>query len=145
MLQTIAPEPIAVALRTSVGLLVRRLRQIKTDGDLTLPEVAALVRLDRGGPATSSALAKLEQISAQSMGATLSALQERGLVARAPDPDDGRQILLSLTEAGAGVLRSRRSAAVEHLARAMAVEFTPEELRQLAALAPLLDRLAQRI
>jgi hypothetical protein len=62
---------VAGALRMSMGLLVRRLRQMKAEGELTLPESSALARLDRGGPATSATLAKLEQISPQSMGATL--------------------------------------------------------------------------
>ena len=72
---------VAAALRVSIGLLLRRLRQVRPDGELSLPETSALARLDRSGPATSSALAKLEQISPQSMGATLAALEARGLVA----------------------------------------------------------------
>jgi len=81
-------EQIAAALRLSIGLLLRRLRHAKAEGELTLPESAALARLDRGGSATASALAKLEQISPQSMEATLGALEARGLVERCPDPKD---------------------------------------------------------
>ena len=92
------------ALSLSIGLLLRRLRQLKAEGELTLPESAALARLDRGGPTTAGALARLEQISPQSMGATLAGLEERGLVGRTPDPRDGRRILLSLTEPGQRVL-----------------------------------------
>ena len=66
---------IAATLRLSIGLLLRRLRQIPTSDELTLSESAALARLDRGGPATAAALARLEQISPQSMGATLAALE----------------------------------------------------------------------
>lgn len=73
---------IAGALQVSIGLLRRRLRQAQADGELTLPETSALVRLHRGGPTTVTALAKLEQISPQSMGATRSALEARGLVER---------------------------------------------------------------
>ena len=83
---------VAAALRASIGLLLRRLRQVRVEGEPTLPENSALVRLDRGGPATPSALARLEQISPQSMGATLAALEARGLVERLdlPPPADGR-------------------------------------------------------
>ena len=49
---------IAAALRVSIGLLLRRLRQVRPDDELTLPESSALARLDRGGPATPGALAK---------------------------------------------------------------------------------------
>ncbi len=88
-------QALAGELRTSVGLLLRRLRQITAEGELTLPESSALARLDRGGPATASELARREQISPQSIGATLAALEARGLVGRASDPDDGRRVILS--------------------------------------------------
>jgi DNA-binding MarR family transcriptional regulator len=138
-------EKVADALRVSVGLLVRRLRQVQVDGELTLPETSALARLDRGGPSTSSALAKLEQISPQSMGATLAALEARGLLERRADPDDGRRIVLALTDAGRRVLRDRRNARTQNLAEALSSGFTPAELGQLLAAAPLLERLAERL
>jgi DNA-binding MarR family transcriptional regulator len=103
------------------------------------------VRLDRGGPATPSALARLEQISPQSMGATLGALEARGLIGRRPDPGDGRRAVMSLTGAGLQTLRNRRNARVEQLSRALSAGFTPSELEQLMAAAPLLERLAQSI
>ena len=77
---------VAAALRVSIGLLLRRMRQVRPDGELSLPEMSALARLDRTGPATSGTLAKLEQISPQSMGATLAGLEARGLVAAASGP-----------------------------------------------------------
>ncbi len=136
---------VAGALRASIGLLLRRLRQVQAEGELTLPESAALTRLDRGGPSTASALARLEQISPQSMGATLGALEARGLVERRPDPQDGRRVLLSVTDSGRQVLQSKRNARTEQLAKALSAGFTPAELRQLEAAAPLLERLAQSI
>jgi len=136
---------VAGALRASIGLLLRRLRQVQAEGELTLPESAALTRLNRGGPSTASALARLEQISPQSMGATLGALEARGLVERRPDPGDGRRVLLSVTGAGLQVLQSKRNARTERLAKALAAGFTPSEVRQLEAAAPLLERLAQNI
>ena len=136
---------VAGALRVSIGLLLRRMRQVQADGELTLPESSALTRLDRGGPATSSALARLEQISPQSMGATLSALEARGLVERRPDPADGRRVVISLSEAGLQALRNKRNARTEQLAQALSGGFTRPELQQLMAAAPLLERLAQSI
>jgi DNA-binding MarR family transcriptional regulator len=136
---------VAGALRASIGLLLRRLRQVQAAGELTLPESAALTRLDRGGPSTASALARLEQISPQSMGATLGTLEARGLIERRPDPQDGRRVVLSITDAGRQVLQNKRNARAERLAKALAAGFTPSELRQLQAAAPLLERLAQSI
>jgi DNA-binding MarR family transcriptional regulator len=142
-----APDPGAIAadLRLSIGLLLRRMRQIPTGDELTLSESAALARLDRGGPATAAELARAEQISPQSMGATLGALQERGLIERTPDPKDGRRMILSITPAGLEVLRHRRNLRTEELARALSQGFTKTELEQLAAAAPLLERLANSI
>jgi DNA-binding MarR family transcriptional regulator len=138
-------DQLAAALRVSLGLLVRRMRQIPVEGELTLSETSALARLDRGGPTTPGALAKQEQISPQSMGATLAALEARRLIERAPDPEDGRRVVLSITGDGLELLRSRRNAKVQQLARALSADFTPAELDQLAAVAPLLERLAQSL
>ena len=136
---------VAGALRESISLIVRRLRQSPVEGELTLPETSALVRLDRAGPSTPSALARVEQISPQSMGATLGALEARGLVERRPDPDDGRRAVMSLTAAGRAVLRNKRNARTQQLAAALSQGFTQAELRHLQAAAPLIERLAHGI
>jgi DNA-binding MarR family transcriptional regulator len=145
MPQDLDVNEVAGALRVSVGLLIRRLRQAKADGELTLPESSALARLDRGGPTTSGALARLEQISPQSMGATLGGLEARDLVERQPDPHDGRRAVISITDQGRQVLRDRRNQSTQRLARALAAGFTAPELDQLMAAAPLLERLAHSI
>ena len=136
---------LAAALRASIGLLLRRMRRAQPDDELSLPESSALTRLDRNGSATASALARLEQISPQSMGATLGSLEGRGLVQRAADPHDGRRIVLSLTDAGRQTLRDKRSVRTAQLAQALRGSFTQPELDVLAAAAPLLERLAQSI
>jgi DNA-binding MarR family transcriptional regulator len=138
-------DEIAAALRISVGMLVRRLRQIQLPGELTLAETSALSRLDRGGPTTSSDLARLDRISPQSMGATLAMLEQRGLIERRRDPRDGRRIMLSITRAGGQMVRDRRGARTELIAKALASGFTPLELRQLRTAAPLLERLAEKV
>lgn len=136
---------IAAALFASVSLLVRRVRQVPTEGGLTMPERQALSLLERGGPAASSELARRAQITAQAMGATLGALRARGLVERRADPEDGRRVILTVTDAGLRELRDKRNARTELLSRALTGTFTPAELEQLAAVAPLLERLAQNV
>ena len=145
MAEELDVHDIAAALRVSIGLLLRRLRQVRTDDEITVPESSALARLDRTGPATPGALAKVEQISPQSMGATIAALEARGLVERHADPADGRRVVLSVTGAGLELLRNKRGARTEQMAQALSAGFTAAELRQLAAAAPLLERLAQSI
>jgi DNA-binding MarR family transcriptional regulator len=139
------PGELAATLRLSIGLLLRRLRQVPTGDELTLSESAALARLDRGGPATAAELARAEQISPQSMGATLGTLEARGLIERVRDPEDGRRLILSVSEPGLALLRDRRNRRNEELERALRAGFTATELEQLAAAAPLLERLANSI
>lgn len=140
------PNAVASALLASIGVLVRRARQQPVEGGLTMPERTALAQLDRTGPTTSSALAREAQITAQAMGATLNALRTRGLVERRPDPDDGRMRGADGDGRGLQALRNKRNARAELLARALTSgAFTPTELEQLAAAAPLLERLAQNI
>lgn len=136
---------VAATLRTSIGLLLRRMKQAPAEGDLTLPESSALSRLDRGGPTTAAELARQEQISPQSMGATLFGLLERGFIEKHPDPTDGRRYVLSVTADGAEVLHQRRSGRTQLLARALSEHFTADELAVLNAAAPLLERLAEHL
>jgi DNA-binding MarR family transcriptional regulator len=137
-------EDVARELLLCVGLLRRRLRQMPVTDELSFPETAALGRLDRGGATTAADLARQEQISPQSMGATLGELEARGLVKRQPDPDDGRRILLSISPVGRRVLNRRRNARVEQLAQGLA-GFTEAELEQLALATPLIQRLAYHL
>lgn len=140
------PAGIASALLVGVGALVRRAQQVPPGGGLAMPERTALSLLDRSGPTTSSTLAREAQITAQAMGATLGALRARGLVERRPDPADGRRLVLTVTDAGLRALKDKRNARTELIAQALTGgAFTPAELRQLAAAAPLLERLAQTI
>ena len=139
------PEPaeVAAALQVSIGLFTRRLRQAPVQDDFTTPEITALARLDRAGSATASALARAEQITPQAMGATIAELTRRDLVDRHQDPEDGRRTVLSLTEAGRQVVRSKRSARAQQLAKALRDGFTPRELEILLAAAPLIERLGE--
>src|SRR3954462_15097218 len=122
---------ISEALLAGITLLVRRVRQGQVDDELLLHESSALKRLDRAGPTTPSALARLEQITPQAMGRTLAGLEARGLIERRPDAQDGRRVVLSLTEAGRQALLTRRSTRVETIAAALSSDFTRPEQEQL--------------
>ena len=142
--RTMAAEAVADDLFIALTVLVRRLKQTRDDS-LSVPEVTALVRLEASGPDTLTALAKLERISAQSLGATLDDLESRGFARRTSDPADGRRSFISLTEKGRTMLRGRRSGRAAHLAGALKTAFTPDELATLRAAAPLLERLAHAL
>jgi DNA-binding MarR family transcriptional regulator len=139
------PARLAADLRAALGPLVRRLRQFKPDGELTLSQTSALVRLDREGPATASELAAAEGIRPQSMATIVSLLYERGLVTRTPDPADGRRVVVSLSDAGREGLRGARQEKARRLTQAITEELTPEEQAALAAALPLLERITRRV
>ncbi|MEY9928396.1 DNA-binding MarR family transcriptional regulator [Catenulispora sp. GP43] len=138
-------DDLSTALYSAISLVVRRLRQTATPDEPTLPERSALARLDRLGPTTAAELARIEQISPQAMGITLAALEEQGLVERRRDEADRRRSVTTVTEAGREMLRLKRSARSQVIAAGLAAGFTDEELRTLAAAAPLIERLAEKI
>src|SRR5579863_629179 len=89
---------LALEMRTLIGKLKRKLREQTDHGDFTSSQASVLLRLEKEGPATVSNLARAEAMRPQSMSAAIAPLEAAGLVSGAPDPDDGRQTLLSLTK-----------------------------------------------
>ena len=141
------PSPVvtglAEELRGFVRALKRKLRQQADAGDLTPSQIAVLRRLESDGPATTSSLARAEEMRPQSMGAVIAALEAAGLVAGSPDPSDGRKTLLSLTERCRGWLAEGRAARQDWLSRTIQARLSPEEQERLAAAMPLIRRLIE--
>lgn len=134
-------EDVASSLAFVMSLLRRRLRQLPVDDGISAPELSALARLDRFGPASNSELARAEQISPQSMGATLAGLEERGLIVRSADATDRRRVVLTLTAAGREVVQQRRSLRAQQIAAALA-GLSEDELAALRAAAPVIEKVA---
>lgn len=130
-------------LTTLVSQLSRRLRAASSEDALTPSQVSAMGRLGTEGPATTAALARGELVRPQSMRVTLAALEERGLVARAPHPTDGRQVVFSLTDEGVRLRGSGRRARRGWLAEAIDAQLSEAEERALADVIPLLRRLVE--
>ena len=128
-------------LRVVLGKLTRRLRGRSAVGDLTSSQKAALSHLEREGSATVSTLARLEGVRPQSMGATVSSLEAAGLVRGVPDPQDGRQTLMSLTPACVEIVRASRAEREDWLLQAIRSHLTADEQQELAHAVRLLARL----
>lgn len=60
--------------------------------------------LATGGPMTPGALARALDVRPPTITKTITRLEEQGFVARAASKEDGRQVLVQLTEAGRNVL-----------------------------------------
>jgi len=141
---TDSPQLAALAgeLRISLGKLVRRLREQAHSGDFTSAQKSVLLRLDRDGPATVSALARAESVRPQSMRVTVAGLKAMGVISGKPDPTDGRQTLVALTPAFQKNLKASRAAKDDWLLRALQAQLSPQEQGELAAAVKLLQRLA---
>jgi DNA-binding MarR family transcriptional regulator len=132
-------SPLAAELRDSLGQILRRLR---AEHGFPLGHGAVLGRLDREGPQSVSDLAAGARMRPQSMAQTVRELEERGLVVRRPDPDDGRRAFVELTDAGRAALEADRAHRDGWLAGALERELSAQERALLAEAAPLLRRLA---
>jgi DNA-binding MarR family transcriptional regulator len=146
MIETDRTSPafgLAQDLRSFASKLKRRLRENSDIGELTPSQTAVLLRLESDGAVTTSNLARAEGIRPQSMGAIVSALEAAGLVKGAPDPGDGRQTLLSLTERCRTWLAQERAARQDWLSRTIDARLSSEEQAQLADAIPLLLRLIE--
>jgi DNA-binding MarR family transcriptional regulator len=72
-------------------------------------------------------------------------MHRAGLIDRTPDPTDGRKVIVTLTEAGRRAFDHRSEEVSEHLARVLSEALEAGERTQLAAVVPLLERLADRL
>jgi len=132
---------LAGELRSVLSRLRRRLREQANPGDLAWSQMSVLGLLEREGPATVTTLARAEGVRPQSMGATVSVLQAAGLVTGAPDPTDGRQTVLSLTDSCRDMIRANRAVRVDWLFRAIRSNLSSGEQEALATGVELLRRL----
>jgi DNA-binding MarR family transcriptional regulator len=132
---------LAAELHIVIGALKRRLREQADVADLTSAQKSVLLRLERDGPATGSALARAEAMRPQSMGAIIAALEAANYVVGTPDPADGRQTILSLTDHFRSWMKAARTARQDWLSGAVLSRLSVDEQRQLVDAIKLLKRL----
>jgi DNA-binding MarR family transcriptional regulator len=126
----------------AIGLLMRRLRAECASQGLSWTESIVMARLAKHGPATTADLARAESMKPQSMGATIAALEEMGIVERKPHPTDGRQVNIELTAKGAAVRNSAKEARWTWLAHAIA-QLDEAERETLFAAGEIIKRLVE--
>lgn len=134
---------LALEMRTLIGKLKRKLRDQTGDEDLTSSQVSVLLRLENSGPATVSNLARAEAMRPQSMSAVIAPLEAAGLVSGVPDPNDGRQTLLSLTKKCRERMQERRAAKQDWLTKTIQAKLSVQEQEKLAAALEVLARLVE--
>jgi DNA-binding MarR family transcriptional regulator len=134
-------EESVIRLSNAVLRVARRLR---TGGDpegLSATQSSALATLVRQGPMRAGDLAEAEALNPTMLSRILGHLEQRGLVARRPDPDDGRATLARATADGRRLverLRARRAALLTRWLE----DLTPDGRASLLAALPALEELA---
>ena len=102
---------------------------------------ATLASVERFGPQRLTVLAVREGVTQPAMTQLISRLEESGLVRREPSPEDGRVVLVVITDDGRATLARRRAVRAERLAGIIA-QLDPDHRAALAGALPALDALA---
>ena len=134
---TDADARLASDLSLAVLRLARQLRFRRPDSPVSLSQLSALATLGKEGPMTPGALAFRERVRPPSMTRVIASLCELGFVDRGPHPDDGRQVLVSVSERGAELLEVERRASREWLQQRLA-ELDPDQRKTLLMAADLM-------
>ncbi|WP_173922683.1 MarR family winged helix-turn-helix transcriptional regulator [Agromyces sp. Marseille-P2726] len=127
-------------LRIAIMRLARRLRQERTETELSASQFSTLGWISSEGPLTIGRLADLERVTAPSMNRTVNCLVDAGYATRATAPDDGRKVLVSTTESGEAIIRETRRRRDAWLAKRFAA-LTPAERETLADATTILGRI----
>ena len=106
---------LASDLSLAVMRLARQLRFRNPSSPVSLSQLSALATLANEGAMTPGALAIRERVRPPSMTRVIASLAEMGLVDRIPHPVDGRQVLVSVSAAGAELMEAERRASQEWL------------------------------
>lgn len=133
----------AADLRRGVTRLSRRLRLERPEQGEPLLQLTVLALLRSRGPMSPGDLASAERVQPQSLTRTLTALEAAGLVARRPDPEDGRRSLLTITHDGRRAIRDDVRQRDAWLAVAIAEVLSPVEQELLRLAGELMERLAE--
>ncbi|MCB8874527.1 MarR family winged helix-turn-helix transcriptional regulator [Acidisoma silvae] len=130
----------AYVLDKQIGFVLRRVTQRHTNifaqmiGDgLTPMQWAVLAKLHEIGQTSQSALGRAVCMDAATVKGTVDRLEARALVARLPDADDRRKLLVDLTPEGRA-MTERNLAAAAGITQETLAPLTEDEGRLLFAL-----------
>ncbi|MGP4012934.1 MarR family winged helix-turn-helix transcriptional regulator [Streptomyces sp. 4N124] len=108
----------------AVERMVRHMRHYSVAGGLSTAASSALGRLIREGTCRLTDLARSEAVSQPNMTQLVTRMERAGLVRRVADHNDGRAVLVEVTDTGLEVFRQRRAE------RAHALHLLIEELSE---------------
>jgi DNA-binding MarR family transcriptional regulator len=142
-----SPDPVsldslAAALATDLERIFGLFRSLSpaTSG-LSMTAATTLASIERLGPQRLTQLAAREGVTQPAMTQLISRLEDGGLVRRETSREDGRVVLVSITDDGRATLARRRAARTKRLTGIVA-QLSPEHRALLGSALPALDALA---
>jgi DNA-binding MarR family transcriptional regulator len=134
-------DPAGYRLEAQIGYVLRRAHQkatsvfnaVMSEFRVTPTQFAALAKLDDAGRVSQNELGRLTAMDPATVWGVINRLMKHGYVSQSPDPDDGRLVMLELTDAGRKATLSMKAVAAE-VSRETLRPFTDEEAEQLLAL-----------
>jgi DNA-binding MarR family transcriptional regulator len=138
---TMTLDALAAALATDLEQIVGLFRSLSPASGLSMTAAATLASIERFGPQRLTVLAAREGVTQPAMTQLISRLEESGLVRREASHEDGRVVLVVITDQGRATLARRRSVRTARLAVIIA-QLSPEHHAALVGALPALDALA---
>src|ERR1700758_5832057 len=134
-------DALAAALAADLERIVGLFRSLSPASGLSMTAAATLAGLERLGPQRLTQLAAREGVTQPAMTQLISRLEDSGLVHREASQEDGRVVLVVITDDGRAMIARRRAGRAERMATIVA-QLSPEHREALAAALPALDALA---
>jgi DNA-binding MarR family transcriptional regulator len=116
------------------------LRRLTPREELSLTAASTLRRLERSGPHRLCELHAPEGVSQPAMTQLVTRLEREGLASRGSDPEDGRAVVVTITEAGRAAIARRRTGRQRALS-ALLQQLPAEDHAAIVAALPALDLL----
>lgn len=130
-------------LRITILRLARRLRAERADANVSDGQFSVMCALERFGPMGLGDLSEREKVTAPSMNRTVNILVDAGYATRSGSPDDGRKVLIDVTDTARSLIAETRRRRDAWLSRALA-DLDDTERAAIEAAAPVLRGLADR-
>jgi DNA-binding MarR family transcriptional regulator len=132
---------LAGALAGDLERILGLFRALSPANGLSMTAAATLASVERLGPQRLTQLAGREGVTQPAMTQLISRMEDAGLVRREASNEDGRVVLVVITDAGRATLARRRAGRTERLVHVLA-RLTPEHRELLAGALPALGALA---
>jgi DNA-binding MarR family transcriptional regulator len=136
-------DAVADRLHSAAIHLLRRLRVEDEALGISAPRLSALSVLVFAGPRRVGELAEAEQVEPPTMTRLVDGMERDGYVARRPDPQDRRAVIVRATAKGVRALRKGRAQRVEALAAGLR-SLSQGDLTALSRAIDVLERVVGR-